>query len=79
MLLELVSALTFHPKTCTYASCLNLFQRKFTPPPLPTPSPQKKERIEQHFYTTVFFKMRFQTLHILPFFPQFSTFQTSPC
>lgn len=71
MLLELVSALIFSPKTCTYASCLNLFQRKFTPPPSSYPLPPKKERIEQNFYTTEFFKLRFRILHILPFFPNF--------
>lgn len=81
MLLELVSALTFRPKT-SYLCFMSKFisEEIHTPPPPPSyPLPPKKERIEQNFYTTVFFKMRFQTLHILPFFPQFSTFQTSPC
>lgn len=80
ILLELVSTLTFRPKT-SYLCFMSKFisEEIHTPPPSSYPLPPKKERIEQNFYTTVFFKMRFQTLHILPFFPQFSTFQTSPC
>lgn len=56
MLLELVSALTFRPKT-SYLCFMSKFisEEIHTPPPPSYPLPPKKERIEQNFYTTVFF------------------------
>lgn len=72
MLLELVSTLTFRPKT-SYLCFMSKFisEEIHTPPPLPTPSPQKKKELNKIFIPLFFLKWDFKLYTFCLFFPNF--------
>lgn len=72
MLLELVSALTFRPKT-SYLCFMSKFisEEIHTPPPLPTPSPPKKKELNKIFIPLFFLKWDFKLYTFCLFFPNF--------